>query len=95
MIGAGHPALPGHFPGAPVVPGVVLLDQVLQTLARALGRQPSSLRFPQAKFQEPLLPGELARVELQIDIAKAVARFSIHRSDRQLASGSLGWQAAA
>lgn len=95
LIGAGHPALPGHFPGMPVVPGVVLLDMVLQTLERALGGLPSSLRLPQAKFQEPLLPGQVARIELQIDDGKAVARYSIRRADRLLASGSLGWQVIA
>jgi 3-hydroxymyristoyl/3-hydroxydecanoyl-(acyl carrier protein) dehydratase len=28
-IPAEHPALPGHFPGRPVVPGALLLDHVL------------------------------------------------------------------
>jgi 3-hydroxyacyl-[acyl-carrier-protein] dehydratase len=31
-IRADHPSLPGHFPGAPLVPGVVILDEVLGAL---------------------------------------------------------------
>ena len=34
VIPADHRALPGHFPGNPVVPGVVLLDHALGVLAR-------------------------------------------------------------
>ena len=32
-----HPSLPGHFPGRPVVPGVVLLDRVLAAIEAAHG----------------------------------------------------------
>ena len=28
-VAADHPALPGHFPGRPIIPGVVLLQIVL------------------------------------------------------------------
>jgi len=27
-----HPSLPGHFPGNPVVPGVVILEEVLEAI---------------------------------------------------------------
>jgi 3-hydroxymyristoyl/3-hydroxydecanoyl-(acyl carrier protein) dehydratase len=31
-IRADHPSLPGHFPGTPLVPGVVILDEILAAL---------------------------------------------------------------
>jgi 3-hydroxymyristoyl/3-hydroxydecanoyl-(acyl carrier protein) dehydratase len=30
-----HPALAGHFPGHPIIPGVLLLDEALHALERA------------------------------------------------------------
>ena len=59
-----HPCLPGHFPGRPLVPGVVLLDEVVAAIEAGHG-QLGPLRLPQVKFVQPLLPGQAARVELE------------------------------
>ena len=32
-----HPAFVGHFPGTPILPGVMLLDTVLHAIATANG----------------------------------------------------------
>lgn len=87
-IPADHPSLPGHFPGRPLVPGVVLLDRVLEAIERAhapLG----VLRLPQVKFVQPLLPDEPARIELLADADAARWRFRILRGDALIASGEV------
>jgi 3-hydroxyacyl-[acyl-carrier-protein] dehydratase len=85
-----HPALPGHFPGRPVVPGVVILDQVLTLLVGAVGIDSSWLDMPQVKFAEPLLPGESAQVEIIVDADRA--KFRVLRDEVVIANGSLHWR---
>lgn len=60
-IAPDHPALPGHFPGRPIVPGVLVLDHVIACVRERTGRD--VVRVPRVKFAAPLLPGEVARVE--------------------------------
>ncbi|WP_407648572.1 hypothetical protein [Cupriavidus cauae] len=57
-IEAGHPALPGHFPGRPIVPGVVLLDHAVLRIAAALGRPPHPARLASVKFLATVVPNE-------------------------------------
>ncbi len=52
-----HPSLPGHFPGRPVVPGVVLLDAVFDRLGRVAA-------LASVRFTGPVLAGE--RIELDL-----------------------------
>lgn len=53
-----HPSLPGHFPGRPIVPGVVLLDEVMSGLNRSGCYRVAKLR--EVKFLATMLPGEIA-----------------------------------
>ena len=84
-IAASHPALPGHFPGNPVVPGVVLLERVAAAARRAFGTDVTGL--PQVKFLRPLRPREDA--ELRIERNGASAKFSIHHGQELIAAGTL------
>ena len=84
VIRADHPALPGHFPGDPIVPGVVLLDRVSAACEAWCGRTPTT--WPQAKFLAPLRPGEPAQIVLTR--AGSGVRFSIERDSACIASGS-------
>jgi 3-hydroxyacyl-[acyl-carrier-protein] dehydratase len=82
-VAADHPALPGHFPGAPVVPGVVLLDCVVAVVQRVWRMQVSGL--PQVKFLRPLPPGQ--PVQLTIECDAAGMRFHIVEGTHSVASG--------
>lgn len=64
IIPADHPSLAGHFPDRPIVPGVLVLDRVVDAIEAAHGALPP-LRLPQVKFLKPLLPGQIASVQLQ------------------------------
>lgn len=87
VVGHDHPALPGHFPGRPLVPGVVLLDRVVAALEAAHGPLPP-LRLPQVKFLQPLLPGEVARIALDA-AGPSRWRFRVLRADATIAAGEI------
>lgn len=90
-ISPDHPSLPGHFPGRPVVPGMVVLEHVLEAIETAHGPL-GALRLPQVKFVQPLLPGETATVLLEGDAPRW--RFRVLRDGVLLASGEVVSRAA-
>jgi 3-hydroxyacyl-[acyl-carrier-protein] dehydratase len=82
-IAANHPAYPGHFPGQPVLPGVVLLDATLHALERA-----GPWDINSAKFLSAVRPGEALTLEHET-LPNGSVRFAIRTADRAVASGIL------
>jgi 3-hydroxyacyl-[acyl-carrier-protein] dehydratase len=83
-IQATHPSLPGHFPGQPLVAGVILLQEVAGALRRERGLSLGAV--VEAKFLAPLLPGQVATLTLS---ATGTGRytFDIRRDETLLAKG--------
>lgn len=85
---ADHPVYAGHFPGRPIVPGVMLLDLVLHALSTAHGLDESHWQLNTVKFLSPVTPGEV--LELRHDaVADDAIAFSLHAQARLVASGRL------
>ncbi len=76
------PALAGHFPGQPIVPGVVLLDWVLDLVRESLVPNAVIVDIPWVKFLVPVLPGQQLMIGLDSVSAQQV-RF-VCRTDQQL-----------
>lgn len=62
-----HPAFAGHFPGQPLLPGALILAEVMEAVQRVpalvarLGRHPT---LAAAKFLAPVRPGSMLSIEL-------------------------------
>ena len=90
-VARSHPSLPGHFPGNPVVPAVVILDLVRQTVLRW---RPDAVitSFPIGKFLVPLLPDTDFRVRL-VEKSSGVLAFQCLSNDQILSKGTLTFSA--
>jgi 3-hydroxyacyl-[acyl-carrier-protein] dehydratase len=58
IIPVDHPSLAGHFPGTPIVPGVLLLDEMIRAVESAAEFSAAHWRIGSAKFIKPVRPGE-------------------------------------
>lgn len=81
-----HPAFAGHFPGAPIVPGVLLLDWVLceietreQSISEHGALVPGEMNvlpgeMSVAKFLTPVRPGDVLAVSYERSATKIACR---------------------
>jgi 3-hydroxyacyl-[acyl-carrier-protein] dehydratase len=88
LIPADHPAYAGHFPGRPILPGVVLLDAALRALAERQGMQATTGQLKSAKFLSPAQPGESLTLHCT-ESPSGGFRFDIRCGERSVASGAV------
>ena len=87
-IASNHPALDGHFPGDPIVPGALILCEVLRAARQAMGGDFLPVAIPLARFHAPLRPGEpfvctIERVDAE------TFKYQLKREATLIASGTM------
>ena len=68
-----EPFFQGHFPGRPIMPGVLILEAMAQVggvgalnLSENLGKLAYFLSIKDAKFRKPVVPGDQLIIEVEI-----------------------------
>ena len=87
-ITADHPSLPGHFPDAPLVPGVLILDEVRAALHDWQNEyELTSIRT--VKFLQPLKPEQQFTICLSANNDSSEVNFCCRIEGRVIAEGQL------
>ncbi len=85
LVSISDPILQGHFPGNPIVPGVVQVEAMAQAavlLAQLSGVfDPSTqlclfMGIQEAKFRAPAVPGDVLDIRVQAERIGKIGRFS-------------------
>jgi 3-hydroxyacyl-[acyl-carrier-protein] dehydratase len=87
-IALDHPAFAGHFPGNPILPGVVLLDEALHAIEVDLGLDLRQWQIAAAKFLEFVRPGETLTIE-HTSPESGLIRFTVRVAERAALTGTL------
>ena len=63
LLDASLPLFGGHFPGFPLVPGVMQIEMALRACEQFTGRRYRVVRVAKAKFMDTIAPGEPVELE--------------------------------
>lgn len=87
-VPANHPSFTGHFPGNPTLPGVVLLDVALHTIATSIGHSLDVCIIKSVKFLSPALPNNELVIEHR-QLESGIIHFDIVCGLRKIATGRI------
>jgi 3-hydroxyacyl-[acyl-carrier-protein] dehydratase len=88
QIPAEHPSFAGHFPAFPVLPGALLLDEMLEAIEQSRGIDLKSWHIASAKFLDAVRPRDSLVLEHE-DLSPRSIHFTIRVDERKVASGTL------
>ncbi|WP_144155920.1 AMP-binding protein [Paraburkholderia sp. BCC1885] len=77
----------GHFPGLPILPGVVQVDWAIRFAAAHVPAAGSPASIDRLKFMAPVPPGALLKLTLAHDAARQRIQFTYRLGERDCASG--------
>jgi 3-hydroxymyristoyl/3-hydroxydecanoyl-(acyl carrier protein) dehydratase len=83
-----HPAFEGHFPGRPILPGVLLLAEAMAAIEAATSTSARDWNVDTVKFLGVVEPGARLAVGHSVQPSGGV-RFEIRDGERLVASGAL------
>ena len=74
LVSANDPFLEGHFPGRPIMPGVLILESLAQAACilvvsstrEARGIGVALLGVQHARFRRPVVPGDIMRLSVHL-----------------------------
>lgn len=85
----------GHFPGAPILPGVAQIHWAVSYASSIFGTPPTTLEISQLKFRKPILPDNVVTLDLQFDRSTGRVKFRYCSStDGDMSSGILKYDGA-
>ena len=84
-VSINEPFFQGHFPGSPIMPGVLLIEAMAQTWgilvlssakAKAGSKNVLFLGIDKARFRKPVYPGDQVRFELEaLNLKRSIWKF--------------------
>ena len=83
-----HACAPGHFPGNPIIPGALLLSEVLRAIETDLGDRLHPFQIKAAKFLRPVRPGDRLLIEFSRSDGRKI-KFSCTAAGNEVLAGEV------